>query len=70
MIGHDTVKTRSCDAEGRTKERHAGGVDGLQLNQVLFEMVLTQIHGVLQDFPFPLWYGLERRGKKKVIEKK
>lgn len=44
---------------GLTKERHTGRVYGFEFGQVLLEVVLAQLHGLLQDSLLPLWYRLE-----------
>lgn len=47
---------------GLTKERHTGRVYGFEFGQVLLEVVLAQLHSLLQDSLLPLWYRLEKEG--------
>lgn len=69
LLGGGVDGWRSLEA-GLTKERHAGRVYGLEFGQVLLEVVLAELHGLLQDSLLPLWYGLEEeqegRGRQSV----
>lgn len=55
---------QSEDCRRLTKERHTGWVYRLEFSQVFLKMVLAQFCCLFQDLPFPLWYCLQRWGRR------